>query len=46
MLPRNMWFSKLKMEEKGKVVTIERNDEEEEPPTYVEEIEQEGKEDI
>ena len=43
-----MWFNKLLIEEKGKTVTIESDEEEEDPPTYFEEIEpeQETDEDI
>ena len=47
-LSQNPRFSKLTMEEKGKVVTIESDEEEEGPLTYVEEIDPdgEGKENI
>lgn len=37
--PRNLRFKKLLMEEKGKTVTIESDEEEEDPSTFVEEIE-------
>ena len=38
MSPRNPYFGKLSMEEKGKAVTIETNDEEEDLQTVVNEI--------
>lgn len=38
---QNPRFNKLSMEENGKTVTIESDDEEEDPPTYVEEMEPE-----
>lgn len=45
---RNLQFDKLSMEEKVKTVTIESDDEEEEPKNFVEEIEpkEEMEEDI
>ena len=48
MSPQNPWFNKLSMEEKGKIVNIESDDEEEDPPTFVEEmeLEEEMEEDI
>lgn len=48
MSPRNPWFGKLSMEEKGKIVNVESDDEEEDPPTFVEEMEpeEEADEDI
>ena len=38
MSPRNLWFSKLSMEEKGKVFTIETYDEEEDLQALIDEI--------
>jgi len=39
MSSQNPWFGKLSMEEKGKAVTIETDDEEEDLQTLVDEIE-------
>lgn len=39
MSPGNSWFSKLSMEEKRKVVTIETDDEEEDLQALIDEIE-------
>lgn len=36
--PRHLHFSRFTIEEKGKTVTIESDEEEEGSPTYVEEI--------
>lgn len=38
---RNPWFDKFSMEEKGKTVNIESNDEEEDPPIFIEDMEPE-----
>jgi len=40
MSSRNPWFNKLSMEEKGKVVTIEIDDKEEDLHTLIAEVEE------
>lgn len=48
MSPQSPWFGKLSMEDKGKIVNLEADDEEEELQAFVEEIEsdEEMEEDI